>query len=482
MHRTPRNYQTSGIDWLTQPNVKLNPNDLFPTLCRHMLTDAPGAGKSFQASEAANILTRNQTHSITIIAPAHLCKQWFEFIGEQYPDDTLIWFEGPSNKKARDAKLHARWYIISTQSFRHKHFVDLYTRLFISNHVDCVILDESHYCKNKDAKTSHYIREITRPQFISHVIELTATPIMREADDLYMQLRILDPLTFHRHDLFLNTYCWFSWTSWGAQDISLRKGAVEALHPWMMGRSYKEIGLELPPIISTIHTSPMIPQRRKAYDNIKTYWWTLVNEDTVQHDKEGNPVLTANSAMQVMHMLRHIISAPEKQSDLASYLADDPGPYLIATFYRDSTKELAAYIAQHHPDYNPIIITGEIPADERMQKAKASHNPKDIIIATIPSISEGVDLSHCNTVYFYEEDYTPGKMYQFLSRVRRHRDGDTAVTITEDNHLHIEANPNDKPVLVRYFHAEKSMDTHIHEVQSRRAVNVRDLVKVELGA
>lgn len=500
MHRTPRHYQVDGIDWLTTPNVptrtSINPvnpsyitytevDQATKTLARHILTDAPGAGKSFQSTEAAIELTPDSTHSILIITPAHLVPQWFDFIDDQYPDDTIISFEGSHARKAQSAAVHARWYIASVQSLRSKKFLDMYTTLAIQHHIDCIILDESHYCKNRDSHTSHNVLKLTNPNLIQHVILLTATPVIKEADDLYMQLRICDPFTFHNFDAFLNTYCYFSWTRWGATNVALRKNAPQALSRWMMGRTYKDIGLELPPLISPPPvTHEMISQRRTAYDNIKTYWYTLI--DNVKHDSQGQPVLTANSAMEVMHMLRHIISSPEKQSSLISHLHDDPGPYLIAVFYRNSAKELHSYLLEH-AGINAQIITGEVPAADRLRIAKDSaHTPNSVVIATIPSITEGCDLSHCNTVYFYEEDFTPGKMYQFLSRVRRHRDtpettrGGYTIEIV-DNHLHIEENPNDRPVIVKYFHADKTIDTHIHAVQTLRAVNVRDLVKVELG-
>lgn len=499
MTRVSRNYQLEGINYLTTPNVLRNKTDLVPTCSRHLLRDDPGAGKTHQAEEAAQQLTP-QSHSIVVIAPAHLTKQWFEDWGEQYPTDSIIWLEGSLSKKSKELKQHARVYIISTQSFRFEKYLELYTDLFIAQKVDTVIIDESHYCKNPDAATSQNIRKITRPDFVSNVILLSATPIMKEADDLFMQLRIIDPHTFSRHDLFLNEYCYFTWTSWGAQDVTLRSNAQQKLKPWIWGRTYAQIGLELPPLISYVQTHQMFKERKKAYDNIKLYWATLVSNPS--YNQDGDAVLTANSAMEVMHMLRHIISSPEKQIDLGTFLETDPGPYLIACFYRASAKELQTYIHTNMPDYNPIIITGETPADDRAHLARQHNQPKDIVIATIPSISEGCDLSHCNTVYFYESDFTPGKMHQFLSRVRRHRNEGTTVDATTEaptqaliqyrrerglpedvpaiHSFHV-TDPNERPVIVRYFHADRSIDQHIHAVLDRRAVSVRELIKVELG-
>jgi superfamily II DNA or RNA helicase len=469
-----RHYQIEGIDWLTQPNVLASLTDLLPILSRHILTDAPGSGKTYQSSEAARLLlTPNQ--ACLVAAPAHLCKQWFEYLCEQYPDDNVVWLEGTRPQKLRDSQIAARWYILSIQSLRQHEFMDdLVSAMIIQHHISVCIIDESHYVKNRDAVQSKVLRKLTRPDFVPHVILLTATPIMKEADDLYMQLRICDPISFASFDRFLNQYCWFSYTSWGPQDISLKRGAVEALAQWMMGRTYAQIGLELPPLIApppVVHN--LGTDRRKAYDDLKNYWYTVVT------DESESGTIDANSAMELMHLLRRVTDGPDKQADITTYLSDDPTPTLIATSYRASARNLLAAITKAHPTLRVTVITGEVPATERAAKAKA---PADVVIATIPSLSEGCDLSHMNTVYFYEEDWAPGKHHQFLSRVRRHRDNSTgAVVIDTDNHLHVDEDPNDKPVLVRYFHADRTIDQRIHAVRDHRAVNVKDLIKVELG-
>jgi len=463
---TPRHYQVDGINWLTTPNVRLKDTDLLPTLCRHILADAPGSGKTFQASEAALALS-STTQSKLVLAPAHLCKQWFVFLQEQYPSSTVVWLEGSRANKEKDAKLAADWYIVSIQSLRQWEFMEkLLVGLCIRQRINVAVIDESHYCKNRDAIQSKLAKKITRPEFINHVILLSATPIMKEADDLYWQLHICDPLTHSSYYQWLQKYCWCTMTAWGPQDVTLKRTAD--FSQWMMGRTYKEIGLELPPIIPSVHVHQMTPARKQAYKDIKDYWYTQVT------DGEG---LSANSAMEVMHLLRRITNSPEKQADLTTFLQDDPKPALIACAYRVAAKELSAAIRK--AGFTATVITGEIPADDRVAIAK---QPTQVIVATIPSLSEGCDLSHCNSVYFYEEDWAPGKHQQFLSRVRRHRDNaNVGVTITEDNHLHVDTDPNDRPVILRYFHAANTIDTRIHAVRDHRQTNIKDLIKSELG-
>lgn len=514
---TPRHYQVGGIQYLTTPRVRLNADDLQSTLCRAILTDAPGSGKTFQASEAAKCLINRQSQltptvrrSVCVIAPAHLVDQWFRFLCFQYPDDHVVSIEGTTKYKDLANPDHIDWLILSVQSMRRQDFCDAVSQSFIANHTFVCIIDESHYVKNADAKQSHNVRLLTRPEFVPHCFLLSATPITREADDLWHQLRIVDPITFRSQDRFLNTYCWFTMGSYGPSNVSFRKGATDLLQGktttniynqsqqaendglgWMMGRSYADIGLELPPIIppagspAAIVKQSLQPKLRKAYDDIKAYWYhaTFI-------DKE-RATLSGDNAMEIMHLLRHITNAPEKRQRLINHLETDPGPYLVGCFYRQSAKDLAQDIEA--AGYTPHVITGEVPADDRVriaQRAGKTSN-KDVIIATIPSISEGCDLSHLNTVLFYEEDYTPGKMYQFMSRVRRHRNTDdpahTEFTIdsspNEQGTFSITlpaSNPNSTPVICRYIHAAGTIDERIHAVQSNRAVSVKDLIKVEL--
>lgn len=475
---TPRQYQISGINWLTQKNVKLNEQAIMPVCARHILSDAPGAGKSAQSIWASEILLKEAADrgmpspSCMIFCPAHLAKQWFDYFLEHFPQYRVIWLEGSRTQRQRDAAKAATFYIVSIQSLRQQYYYDMLVQLYIDQHVQCTIIDESHYVKNRDAITSQRARTITRPEFCPHVILLTATPVCREADDLYMQLRICDPLSFHRFDLFMNVYCWFTLGGWGYSNVVLRTHASEALSNWLWGRTYKDIGLELPPVVSYIEKHDLSSQRRKVYDDLKYSWYA-------QFTSSSEP-LTASSAMEVMHTLRRLTASDDKAKGITEYLDSDPGPYLVAVSYKLSARLVSVQMKQ--AGYNPVIIDGDVPADDRRTLCTQATDPKDVIIATIPSISEGVDLSHCNSVYFFEEDWTPGKHYQFLSRVRRHRNNtNVGVVITEDNKLHVEIDPNEKPIIVRYFHANKTIDTHIHAVQNDRSVSVQSIIKVELG-
>lgn len=499
MPHTPRNYQVVGITWLTEPNVDSTwrqpigaynhvhdpahtHDSLYtPDLVRKILADAPGAGKTIQSSEAACSLTSNN-QSVLVITPAHLVEQWFKDLSNQYPDAPIVSIDGPKQKRLKQLKYKAKFIICPLQSLRRQDFVDALAQCVILNHVQVCIIDESHYVKARDSKQSKAVQQLVRPDFIPHVIMLSATPISREADDLFQQMRILDPHVNSNFDKWLNEYCWYTYTQFGPQQVSLKHKKADQLSHWMMGRTYEQIGLELPPLIDTEHDVNLLPQRRKVYDDLHAYWVAQVEEVGTLH---------ADSAMEVMHTLRHITASPEKLALLQSYLDTDPGPYLIGCWYRASAHEVVNSIKASHPHLNPVAITGEIqPATARIALAKSLNNPNDVIVATIPSISEGVDLSHCNTLYYYEQDWTPGKMHQFESRTHRHRDNTNTpddLTIQEPTKpgefstIHIPQDPNERPIILRYLHVAKSIDKHVHAVRNNRAVNIKDIIKAELG-
>lgn len=438
-----RNYQTEGIHWLTEPNVL--DHNLDRTLCRHLLADDPGAGKTYQASEASHILSS----SVLALCPAHLCRQWYEYWQDQYPDEVVVWLEGNSASKQRDALVAANCYIASIQSLRQPYVLDLLIQVIHRNHIQCVIVDESHYVKNRDALQAKAVAKLTSPKLVPHAILLTATPIQREADDLYHQLHILDPLFHHSFYQWLQKYCWCTLTAWGPQDVTLKRTAD--LSQWLMGRTYAQIGLELPPVIPSVHTCQLTTVRRKAYNDVKDYWYSEI---------AAGVSLSVSSSMEMMHLLRRITNGPEKQALLTSYSTDDPKPILIGAAYRQTVKELSQALHSHDSHIRVTQITGDVPAHDRVALAK---QPTDFIVATIPALSEGCDLSHCYSVYFYEEDWAPGRHHQFLSRVQRHN--------PIDNH----------PVILRYFHADKTIDQRIHAVRDSRSVDIRTIAKQELG-
>ncbi len=140
--------------------------------CRyHALFWEAGTGKTIASlTLAATYYMRGFTDVVVILCPAHLQEQWKEAIEEAYPN--------------------LPYHIFSTQSSSFQksleNFIVKYRAIEGRKHL---IIDESHYLKNQSAKRSKNVLKYVQSDFTTLC---TATPIGRNAGDLYYQFAVMD--------------------------------------------------------------------------------------------------------------------------------------------------------------------------------------------------------------------------------------------------------------------------------------------------
>jgi len=418
-----RPYQEDGIEFLT-------------TKHRAMITDEPGLGKTLQASEAAKT-----SKTITVSCPTYLMDQWFDHIHSQYPEDSISLASGQRYQRQHAINLPAKWKIINHQMLR------LNNKGIPSYDVppsETLIIDEMHHVRNRDASQSKGMLRYAKT--CTSVYGLTATPIVKDPDDMFMQLRILDPQTFTSYNDFVYHYCDVWQDGYGLKISGIRNKHDwnQLLSQYVLGRTYPDVGMQLPPLIINKRRTSLTPEHRKMYDDIKNYY------------RCEDPDLAFDNALSVMHALRTITSQCQEKRDLTAMLAEDLNSYCLFTWYKPAAQYLADKLGA-------TLLNGDIPPVERTQQARQSNK----IVATISSLSEGVDLSHIRNAVFFEEWYTYGVMHQALSRLQRFRpDG------------------SEEPVNVYYCHTTRTIDEGIHQVnQNRKATahDVRSMIKKELA-
>jgi superfamily II DNA or RNA helicase len=162
----------------------------------------------------------------------------------------------------------------------------------------------------------------------------------------------------------------------------------------------------------------------------------------------------------LLHSLRLFTACPEKVNAVKELIEDIPGeePIIIFTWYRDAA-ELVADEFQLLP--SSVKITGEFNQAERLRRASALDSRVKAV--TMASASEGVDWSDASTVIFFEEDYTPGKIYQAMSRVRRWSKTEKKV-----------------PIVVYYVLMRGSVDEAVHDAVVERNGDVRKILRKAL--
>lgn len=425
-----RDYQIIGRDFLREKK-------------RAFLTDWPGLGKTLQAAEASEL-------PALVSAPAYLTQQWHDFLTEQYPHLKVAMATGATMhrfERQKKLKEKADWYVTNHQMFRGWfEFPDCKT----------VIFDESHHLRNRTAFQSkgaaRYAADMER-----RVYMLSATPMWKDTDDIWMQLHILQPQIFSSYRNFVDYFMLVDDTAYGPKVLGLKrqtKKELEALlSVLMLGRSYKDVGRQLPPTIETYINVDFPKELQDKYNELRRKYRLELDEDST---------LILSYYMQVLRLLRLFTNFGHKQEAAISRIEDVDKPTLTFTWYIETAEELTKLMQKKFGKDQVVFLSGALPAQERHALARKAQAKGQHIVATMSSLGEGINLQKYRHVMFYEEDWPPGRNYQALSRVVRDRNDDGQDT---------------EPVLVSYVHVTNSVDVAIHKSSKKRSSNIKDVMK-----
>lgn len=423
-----RPYQLEGAQRLLDSERNLNGDDA-------------GLGKTAQAAAAA-------IKPVLVVCPTYLVWQWAEYIEAAYPGDTIAVAAFGSRKQRHKAltgsenlatlvdRPAADWTIVNTDMLRG----------YMMPNVETVILDEAHHFRNADAERSKNCVDLaTRTP---RVYQLTATPIYKDVSNFYNLLHMLDPDKYTSYNEFIQRVAITYSERYAIKIARIRdpKALERELGPYMLRRTYKDVGLFLPPIIENHLVIELSDEVRKMYNNLRDFYRT----------PEGVPL---TSAAEVLHMLRHATVGP-KMEVIPKILDDNPGPTVVFCWYVETSEIVAEYLrTEFKRPGDPLVIHGDkIRAEDRADAAHAAIAKGGIVVATMASLGEGVDLSAAKNVCFIEEDYVPGRMYQTLKRVQRW---------TED----------ERPVLAHYIRARGTVDAIVHKTVTTRKGDAASILK-----
>jgi superfamily II DNA or RNA helicase len=462
---TPRPYQLDGAIH-------------FREVVRGMIYDQPGLGKTLQASMALTV-------PCIISCPGYLVDQWCDFLADQYPQWKVarinallprwdrqellndlshdIWvvnhemwaarrepYKGPKKPTDQSDPNYDEQLEIYKDA-RESHMVNAKTIQYKWPRARTLVIDESHHMRNKDASQSMMIAHYA--DTCDQVCLLTATPSYKDVGDWWHQLRIMNPRKYKSYFAWRQEYTYATGYNENIikvkpyKDVALKADIAELA----IGRTYKEVGLYLPPIIEKVVKVPWHPDLKKAYLQIK--------QNLIIQTQNGFSMTIDPGA--ALHALRMMTANPEKIEGVRNIIADIPddgNPIIVFCWYRSTAEVLEA-------EFNPpglggaVEITGAYNQKERLRRATALDTRVKCV--TMASMSEGVDWSKASTVIFFEEDYTPGKIYQALSRVRRHS---TTGERTD-------------PILVYYVHVKDSVDEAVHTAVTERQADIRAILR-----
>ena len=308
-----------------------------------------------------------------------------------------------------------------------------------------LVLDESHYLKNPNAKRTR--AALRWAHFASAVWALSGTPIPTKPIDIYALSKALKIFKMDYRSFGLR-YCGGWDTPWQTFDVSGASNQLELkkkLAPYIFHLTKGQCLPGLPP-----KTYQVVPLDLPPHNREKSFSIEDLQGATRPKDIAGLPeIMRWHGTMKVPSAVEHI-------SDLMESESAEPGPSLLVfAYHKDVIKELESKLGVK---YETESIAGSTPLKERQEivgrfQRKCTH----ILVAQIDTMKVGLTLTAASAVVFVEPSWDPSTIFQAVDRV--HRIGQT------------------KPVLAQFLTIHKSID----EYQLTRALQKVEVTSGLMG-
>lgn len=412
---------------------------------RAMLADTMGLGKTAQAIRAADLIGATR---IWVVCPASVRINWLR----EYKKFSRTTHEYKVLQTGQDRPLAKGVNIISYELATSKNM----HRWFMDNNADVMILDESHYLKNREAKRTEAILGIqckgetgliTR---VTHVWALTGTPTPNHPGEIFSILRAFGVWT-RSYWAFMQEFCVTREGDYGTIVVGMKNvpQLKELVKPIMIRRKVEEVMPDLPvvtfgDIILETHgiTHPEdLAELKKAEKSpeakmLRSRIQEAADDMNINlNDLEGKmSTLRRVTGMAKIRPLYEFI-----QRELDSGL----DKVVIGAIHRDVVEGLRQLFA---PQYGCVTIYGGVDPVKKQQRIDDFVNkwkPR-VLIGQVDAIAgiDGLQKICCNGI-FAECSWNPSNNNQLIARLRR--DGQTRPVHWRFASL---ANSLDEPVMM----------------------------------
>ena len=382
-------YQKQGIEFLVSKHGG-------------MLLDEQGLGKTIQALEAVK---KTNAKVLVIVCPAIMQGTWLHHVTNLIPKEITTY-------------IHSyEWYVKLTN------FRGLLKE--IKDKEIGVIVDEAHYIKTPTSKRTKTVQHLLTLENIILKVLLTGTPITRDVDDLYTQLKVFYPnfcrSIFEYRRRYMNCiHSYFGDTFKGFKNDSAKAEIINYLKHCSLRRTKKSAGLELP---SITRTPVFVDINKKVAEQsleILDYATKVINgvDDYAEYKtnlaEEASHIASVRKALgvakvpQVLQYVEHLL-----QSGIQKLIVFGVHIDVVNLIY-ESLKEKYKEIKTHR-----IIGATTNPQREKIINEFQNEDTPQIIVANMIACGVGVTLTKAHTVVFAELDFTPSNIMQAEARVHR---------------------------------------------------------------
>lgn len=280
-----------------------------------------------------------------------------------------------------------------------------------------VAFDEGHRLRGRN---THWTKEVLKLQTQAGPWTITGSPIVRSPEDVFPPLKLFDKAKHRSFWRWIDEYCTTVTTPWATEVTGVKNVAV--FNEMLVEYRLRRFASQIPELAKLEHVDHIIefdvpPSIKVAHDKAK--------KDYIIEHPDLDDKLALDSAGALVHWLRSFTGAPpgdnnEKAKIAVDIIRHSIGPVVCFAWYHASVDQLKMKVQKAFASRQIWSVTGDDRADTRHKVMQAHQASSDgILIATLGSIKEGVNLQVGNVVIFYECDYLPGINDQALKRVKR---------------------------------------------------------------
>jgi SNF2 family DNA or RNA helicase len=282
-----------------------------------------------------------------------------------------------------------------------------------------VVLDESHYVKNRSAKRTKAILSLTKK--VPHRIALSGTPIINRPAEFFNTLRFISPERFTSFWKFAERYCGahqtpFGWDTSGATNTEeLHQVLTDTV---MIRRTKAEVLKDLPPKVRSIVPIPMTDSSQyDAAEDAMMKELAYVFGDEEWQLTEVNPDAETLTTIERLKQAAVAEKLPSAIQWIRDYL-EEADKLVVYTTHQKTIDILEDELGA---EFNSVRIDGRTPVKSRdIAVQNFQHDPTcRLFIGNIKAAGVGITLTAANATCFLELGWTPGEHDQAEDRVHR---------------------------------------------------------------
>lgn len=387
-----------------------------------LLADEPGLGKSAQAIAACDALG---ARVVRVVAPASVVENW--------------------RREFRKFSTQGRY--IDAMSYERAVRTP-------PDPCDVLIVDESHYCKSRNAKRTKAVLGALAGR-ADRTFCLSGTPAPNHPAELYPMLAALAPELLPKGGYwsFVQRYCktvdnGFGIKILGGKNIDELRAKLQ---PFMLRRKKTEVAKDLPPLT----------EAELAVD-VGDIDWNVSAFGAVYDDLRGalkaeDPVKALNAVSPHVAKLRRylgVVKVPPTIDIIAD--AIDAEKLVVFCYHKDVAKALVAR-------FNSVCVSllGDTPQGQRMAAVDRFQNDPScrLFVGQIMAAGTGITLTAASRVLVLEPSWVPAENLQAIMRCHRIGQKDA--------------------VLAQYVVLPGTLDEDILRVVRRKSETISQLLDVE---